>query len=356
MPRSVLMTLFVVLVSWMPCAELCAAQPEPANSPKSEAVASNWINISDPVIARLKAQNKKIDWPGITAGVAVDPASGDVYMIVPGQGIWKSSDRGASFARADDNKIGGRCETGYALNFDSAGKRLACFMLDGSAGITLDAGKTWRSFANVGRNWDYAAVDWSAREPATIFAARHESGGEMYLTHDGGRSWKQIGKDPKLAGVGVGDAKTLLTTKGDGILRSTDDGSTWSRVSSLTPIGRVARSFGGVLYWLGAKGLLVSHDAGSTWKLQGSPVEATLGPWFASEKHIMTAGKNGFYETMDAGQSWRRIATLPAGFDVPMPGWFTNAAWDPVHDILYASRMGKPTYKLERDKPGPRNR
>ncbi len=55
--------------------------------------------------------------------MTVDRSSGDVYIVVTGkeifkergQGIWKSTDQGATFARVDGNVIGGRCETGYAL-------------------------------------------------------------------------------------------------------------------------------------------------------------------------------------------------------------------------------------------------
>ena len=59
---------------------------------------------------------------------------------VLGQGIWKSADQGKTFARADAGEIGGRCETSYALQFDPAGKRLACFMLDGKCAMTADGG------------------------------------------------------------------------------------------------------------------------------------------------------------------------------------------------------------------------
>ncbi|HEV8292641.1 MAG TPA: hypothetical protein VGP94_11990, partial [Tepidisphaeraceae bacterium] len=71
--------------------------------------AANWLNISEPIIKQLTDSGRKIAWPGQTAGVAVDPANGDMYMIIPDQGIWKSTDRGATFARADKGEIGGRC-------------------------------------------------------------------------------------------------------------------------------------------------------------------------------------------------------------------------------------------------------
>src|SRR5688572_24264059 len=48
-----------------------------------------WTPISAGVLAQVKP-----GYPGKTAGVAVDPATGDVYMVVPDQGLWKSSDQG----------------------------------------------------------------------------------------------------------------------------------------------------------------------------------------------------------------------------------------------------------------------
>jgi hypothetical protein len=314
--------------------------------------AGEWVDISSPIVKQLTDAGKKIAWPGQSAGVAVDPSTGDVYMIIPDQGIWKSSDRGATFGRCDKGEISGRCETGYSINVDPAGGgRLACFMLDGKCAMTLDGGKTWRPFKDVGRNWDFAAVDWSAVEPQHIFAARHESGGEMYYSNDGGKSWTQIAKDPKFFSVGIFDAKILVTTKGDGILRSTDAGQSWEKVSDLEPTGRVVRIYKSRAYWLGKDGLLISNDLGKTWKRQGGSVGSGWGPFFgADEKHIVVVGRKGFFESRDAGESWQHAAAFPGvkGFDEKMPGWFVNIAWDPKGDVFYASRMGMPTYKFER--------
>src|SRR5438309_1773412 len=86
-----------------------------------------WKPISESVLSQVKA-----GYPGKTAGVAVDPVNGDVYMVVCDQGIWRSTDHGETFKRADLKKVGdkeekaihGRCETGFALDADPAGKRL----------------------------------------------------------------------------------------------------------------------------------------------------------------------------------------------------------------------------------------
>ena len=311
-----------------------------------------WTNISDPVTKPILDAGKKIGYPGLTAGISVDPANGDVYMIVPDNGIWKSTDQGATFVRADKGEIGGRCETGFTLNMDPAGGgRLACFMLDGKGAMTLDGGQTWHGFAPMGRNWDYAAVDWSAKEPQNIFAALHESGGKYFISTDAGKKWTKLGEekvfDPK-GGVGIFDDKTLVMTKGEGILRSTDAGATWAKISDLTPNGRVVQIYKNTAYWLSASGLLVSTDKGATWTVQGSKTDATLGPWFKDENHICAAGAKGIVETKDAGKTWTVIAPLPEKFSLARAGWFTNMGWDPARNIFYASSMGKPAYKLQR--------
>ena len=56
-----------------------------------------WVSVSDATVQKLKDEGKKFGFAGETAGVAVDAATGDVYMIVNGQGIWKSTDAGATF-------------------------------------------------------------------------------------------------------------------------------------------------------------------------------------------------------------------------------------------------------------------
>lgn len=317
-----------------------------------------WRSISDTVVAKVAEGGKKAaSFERETAGVAVDPMSGDVYMIVNKHGVWKSTDGGKTFARSDGGSVSGRCETSFSLNADPAGKRLACFMLDGKCAWTGDGGATWQAMANVGRNWDFAAVDWSTPDVKNIFAGLHESGGQVLASVDGGKSWKKLFQDKefdKSGGLGIFNARTLVyTQQGKGIQRSTDGGETWTKVSDLEPIGRVAQVLKGTAYWLGREGLLVSKDRGATWTVQGKSAQATIGPMIDphNELRIAVAGLKGIARSNDGGQTWTTVVTaLPKGFTMPRAGWYSNVAWDPGRDVFYASMMGKATYRLERNR------
>jgi hypothetical protein len=308
-----------------------------------------WVDISAKVIQSLTSEGKKIGYPGKTAGIVADRITGDVFMVIPDHGIWRSSDHGNSFTRVDGGKIGGRCETGFALNFDPLGKRLACFMLDGPSGYTLDGGKTWQSMQGNQRGWDAGSVHWSAEKTANIFALRHECGGEIYTSNEMGRSWELKGN--AFASVGIFDARTFVATreKEQGIFHTTDGGESWTKVCELQPAGRDIRILKGAAYWTSGKGLLVSSDRGATWSIQGKEVECSFGPYFGKdEMHIVVVGKNGFFQTTNGGREWEQVAPLPPEYSVTIPGWFLNFGWDPHANIFYASCMGKPAYKYQR--------
>jgi photosystem II stability/assembly factor-like uncharacterized protein len=297
-----------------------------------------WVSISEPVTSKLK-----VGYPGKgTAGVAVDPATGDVYMVVSDQGLWKSTDQGETFTRIDNKNVTGRCETGWALNFDPAGKRLMCFMIYGNSAATDDAGKTWTP--SKLSHLDFGAVDWGATSKCFV-SIRHEMGGMLTISKDGGKSWTDLSKG--FARVGLFDEKNLVCGKAKGLVRSEDGGQTWSDVSEVTPPGFVMAVRDGVGYWPTTKGLLVSKDKGKTWAIQGAAVSAVHGPyWGKTAEHMVVVGSEGFHETTDGGKEWKKVAPLPKEFKVGGVG--PNYGWDTVNNIFYASSMGKDTFRFKR--------
>lgn len=327
-----------------------------------------WMDITSAKVDDLGGMNAQ-SYPGGVSGVLLNPLNGDVTVHIVGFGLWRSDDKGDSWARIDDDvvdKNGGRCETGWGLQVDhDDATRMASFTLDGTAGYTRD-GSAWTAWADSGwgRNWDYGAVDWSAAEAQTIFGVLHETSpsSQYLISTDGGASWSQMDAGRVATAVGVVDANTLLATRTSGIERSINAGASWTSVSDVTPLGHVFLKYKGKFYITSADGVLVSDDDGQSWQTQGVAIPNTKmfqGPYFGDDENTMVVGtqpdSNAFgggssiYKTSDGGASWTKIA------DVPSPGnafpislaWYGSFAWDPKSDTYYTSAMSNPVYRLD---------
>lgn len=302
----------------------------------------SWVPISDGLLAQVTAQGLKIGYPGATSGVTFDPATSTVGVIVCDHGLWCSTDQGATWTRSDNKALGGRCETGFALDTDPAGGRLMGFMIYGASALTLDGGKTWS--ASGLSHLDFGAVDWSDPAARTMISFKHESGEEAVVTRDAAKTWTSLGKGFKA--VGIFPKGVLMADRGAGLERS-EDGTTWTKVAPQRPTGLAMRVRDGIGYWTSDAGVLVSGDSGKTWTILGSPVKAWYGPYFGkTEKHLVVVGREGVHETTDAGASWKTVAPLPPDFKVGIVG--PNFAWDVKGEVFYASSMGKPAFIFRR--------
>ncbi len=314
----------------------CAAGEEP--------VRGKWVAISDTIIAALEVEHKKPGYPGAAAGISLDHATGAVFVVICDQGMWRSADHGATFARVDRNAIGGRCETGFALDADPAGKRMMCYMIYGSSALTLDGGESWSG--STLSHLDFGATDWSDPAAKTMIAVKHESGGEGVLSKDAGHSWSSLGKG--FVAVGMFPGGMLVASRGHGIERSADAGATWTPVAAFKPAGLAMRlDAKGNGYWTSDAGLQFSGDAGLTWKVLGSAVRAYYGPFFGDKPgRLAVVGEQGISESDDGAASWKVVAPLPPDFRVGFTG--PNFAWDAAAGIFYASSMGKPALRFVR--------
>ena len=58
--------------------------------------ADSWTDISSAMVANLTNNGVKLAWPGGCSGVVANRLNGDVVIKVVGQGLWRSSDQGAT--------------------------------------------------------------------------------------------------------------------------------------------------------------------------------------------------------------------------------------------------------------------
>jgi hypothetical protein len=303
-----------------------------------------WTSISDGAIAALAAEGKQPGWPGGCGGITVDRATGDVYLVICDQGLWRSEDHGTRFQRVDGGAVGGRCEYGFSLDGDPESSRLMCFMIYGGSALIANRGAA--HVGSSGSHLDFGATDWS--DGKTMIAIHHESGGKACVSLDGGGGWRDL--EAGIRCVGVFSATTFVCAKEGqpGTFRSSDGGATWAKVSELTPKGRALRCFKSRGYWTSAQGLMVSADQGATWSIQGAPIDAANGPFFGrDESHLAVVTREGVMESTDAGASWRQLAPPPPGVSFSDASQFANYGWDWRNGIVYFSTMGHPALRYQ---------
>lgn len=126
-------------------------------------------------------------------GFARDPQQpGVLYAAVAGEGLYRSADAGASFE---------------LVSSEVGGEVFGLAVLDGGRLLAGDLGRGLVSSDDDGRSWtpveEIAALGLSVNpgDPETIAAAgQGASGAGVFLSRDGGSSWKQVLDVPQGAG------------------------------------------------------------------------------------------------------------------------------------------------------------
>lgn len=332
-----------------------------------------WVNISEQLTTKLDVteymgkNGKPWNWMRRTQGLAVDPRDGRVFLHLTAldAGLFVSTDHGATWAKAGDNKLTGRGETTGAFSQPwPADGRLALFTIDGVGGLTLDGGAHWSRIEKHRRGFDFGDLDWASPQPKLIFAANHEPFGRCVST-DAGATWTQLdnytgSKEANLKGrgfrLGVFDSQTLLSAHldEDGIEMSTDLGKSWTKVANFRVLGHRPVHFGKRLYWATTQGIVVT-DNGRDWKLLGAALkDASAGPYFGkTESDLMVVTPDGYFLTRDAAKTWRKVADYfvapdmagSSGYDGN--GRWRHFAWDPVNNFLYTSGNSGGAFRLQ---------
>lgn len=306
-----------------------------------------------PMTADLVKQEK----PGFggVCGVAVDHASGDVYIDLSDRGIFRSTDQGKSWQRVGA-EIRGRTEWPGCLMLDPVGgtkKMVVAFVYGSPIAVRAGADADWTFLDKKSQHIDWCAVDWTDPAMTLIIALKHESGDLLIVSRDGGKTFAEIGKgygpawvfDKETAVVAEARSKTRPNPR---LLRTTDAGKTFTPGPEYTARA-LPRWHGGVLYWVVEGALIATSDHGQTWKKLSNLKDGRFGPiWGKDDKHLFVLTGAGIVESSDGGASWGKPLPLPKAM-----GGISTLTWmeyDPVHDTLYAMRMGSDLYRLHRGK------
>jgi hypothetical protein len=291
---------------------------------------------------------------GGLSGVAVDPRNGHVYINVSDRGVYRSVDRGRTWKIFGDKPFKGRTEWPGSLAIDPVGKgkRLVVATVYGAPiAVSSTEGGAWKFLHPRSSHVDWFALDWTDPEMKFILALKHESGGLLIVSRDGGKTFEDVGK-----GYGpawVFDARTAVVaemkTKGrpkPGLVRTTDGGKTFQSCGNYHAEA-LPKWREGALYWLTSNALIASTDRGANWKKVGDVKGGRYGPIFGKDgKHLFVLTSAGIVDSRDGGASWGKPIPLPK--ELKAVGALSWMEHDPVHDVLYAMRMGSQLFKLER--------
>jgi photosystem II stability/assembly factor-like uncharacterized protein len=296
-----------------------------------------------------------------THTVSVHPKDPAIVFAGTTDGVWRSTDRGATFKRA---------------KFPDQGKQIWSFLVDagdpnlvyaGGSPIDVyrseDCGESWKKLPNPGVK-ERATAPFAARvmrmaqhptRPRDIFAALEVNG--VMHSADGGESWEDCSTDlvrlseqPHLKSkivsdtfaegmldghaiaISPADPDTVVLAVRMGLFRSTDAGRSWHdmEVGRFSPVTygrdiRVSPSDPNTLYAALSVaaashdgGLYRSMDAGQSWqrfdKVQVHGTIMSVGLHATDPDQVYLAARyNGeVFGTEDGGETWQTLS-LPAG-------------------------------------------
>jgi photosystem II stability/assembly factor-like uncharacterized protein len=318
----------------------------------SSARADDWQPVATDLIAK-----EKPGYGGL-CGVMVDHNTGALYVNLSDRGVYRSNDQGKTWEKHGKEVGKGRTETPGCLQLDPTGKTKQILMAQ-VYGVPVVVGTThpateWKQMDKKSVHVDWCAVDWTDPERKFVIAFKHESGGILLVSRDGGKSFTETGKghgfgawafDADTAVVAL--AKTKDKPKG-GILRTTDGGKTFSPVAEFATVC-LPKPHGDSLYWLVEGALLKGTDKGAKWEKVCDAQAGRYGPIFGKDaKHMFILTNAGVIETTDGGATWTKPLAIPKEMKGVSP--LTWLDYDPKNDVLYVMKMTSDLYKLPRSK------
>jgi photosystem II stability/assembly factor-like uncharacterized protein len=108
--------------------------------------------------------------------------------------------------------------------------------------VSNDRGNSWTRFARMGSGNDYVLdnIDIDPTNSSTMFVATWSvdgqvSGGDLFRSRDGGKSWQPVptmhGKSIRALAISPSDHRIVVVGALDGVFRSRDGGDRWERIS-----------------------------------------------------------------------------------------------------------------------------
>lgn len=291
----------------------------------------------------FRTQDSGATWTQLT--IAVPPVENVYYDIQPHpkaagivdiltyEGIYRSSDDGATFAPQYGGIPANSLQRSFAV--DPSDAQVLYLLGRYTVYKSIDGGSNWTErnsglpTGGAGAALEYLAID--PQSPQTLYLSTLNAGSGFFKSTDGALSWLDTGSSPR--SYNGGDSLVIDSAGGiyslydiNGVYKSGDGGKSWSRLS--TPYGEGVRSL--AVHPTDAKrlfvgwnfqGLMSSRDGGASWAKADTGISnlSVYAAAFApSQPDTVYVGLEygGVYKSKDGGKSFTATGGLPVSLAI----------------------------------------
>jgi photosystem II stability/assembly factor-like uncharacterized protein len=279
-----------------------------------------------PVQAGINTWTTNGPYGGLVTVVAIDPQTPANLYAAGISGIFKSSNGGASWARAS-NGINAPSVDAIAID-PATPTTLYAGSIQGVVAKSVDGAETWTELSGVGAPSLVVALAIDPKTPATIYASTEQGG--ISKSTDSGATWATVGVAtlpgfPTFKSLVIDPVTPSTIYAGDqsnGVYKSVDGGATWDpantgltgpalQILNLAIDPQTTSTLYAVANTSGGSGLFKSTDSGGHWALIANGNVATFNfgilavavdPQTPSTVYI--GAENGTFKSINGGTSF----------------------------------------------------
>jgi hypothetical protein len=298
----------------------------------------SWTDVTGNLVGKMAGC-------GTLTLVTAKPDEDLLLAGISGQGVWGSSDGGASWsalgAGPGSATIPNR-PSAFVFDPQVAQRFWETGLYGDSVYVTMDDGQTFSALAPPNMGSDLLGIDFGDPARQTMLLGAHETTQHLYLSTNGGMAWTDIGKNLP-AGANctlplvLDPQKFLLGCTGYGggavgVYGSQDGGMHWAALTGTGGGYPPMRASDNYIYWVSpnGSGLTRSMD-GQTWTdVAGSGVLGGSRVVELPGQKLAAMGQQYVVGSSDGGKTW---APLTSGWPTPTP-----ASGQTVYGLAYSSK------------------
>ena len=228
-------------------------------------------------------------------------AGGTLFIATADAGLFKSSDRGSTLQPIDDgftsrnfsrvSESGEQLYTGTGFEVDA-----------GTVFSSSDGGVHWTPISDPAQFGNESVTAIARTGNGTLMAATASG---IFRSTDLGKTWKRAKGSPlHITALCALDRDVLAGTE-SGLFRSSDEGQTWVTAGASDTKSSVrAILHADLTVALLAHSLIVSADEGRTWSSRHLPFFTEVYDLAASRNYLLAGTSRGVFHSEDGGETW----------------------------------------------------